>query len=81
MPQKQNKLQKLQAELASLNRAIATDLRLPSLRENRLEGFASLFVMVVPLLNSAGEVVFTDILLDELFLILDNRFGGCMVPS
>jgi hypothetical protein len=78
---KQSKLERFRAELAALDRAISHDLRLPSLRENRLEGFAALFVLVIPLLNSEGQTVFTDELLDELFLTLDHRFGGCLVPS
>ena len=81
MAKKPSKLDKFQAELAALERTISQDLHLPSLRENRLEGFAALFVMVVPLLNSDGQPVFTDTLLDELFLTLDTRFGGCLVPS
>jgi hypothetical protein len=78
---KQSKLEKLQAELAALDGSIHEDLHLPSLRNNQMEGFAALFVMVLPLLNSDGEPVFTQPLLAELFLILDNRFGGCLVPS
>jgi hypothetical protein len=76
-----SKLEKLQAELAALGRSIAEDLQLPSLADNRMEGFAALFVMVLPLLNSEGRPVFTDLLLQELFLVFDNRFGGCLVPS
>jgi hypothetical protein len=75
------KREKFQQELTALHRAISTDLHLPSLRENRLEGFASLFLMVLPLLDSDGQAIFTDDLLQELFLTLDNRFGGCLVPS
>jgi hypothetical protein len=74
-------LELFQAELAALQRSITEDLHLPSLRENRLEGFASLFFMVLPLLTSAGQAVYTGPLLEELFLALDNRFGGCIVPS
>jgi hypothetical protein len=33
------------------------------------------------LLNAKGKRVFTDPILDELFEVLDNRFGGCMVAS
>jgi hypothetical protein len=76
-----SKLNHFQAELAALQRSISEDLHLPSLRDNRMEGFAALFVMVVPLLNSEGKPVFTDALLQELFLALDTRFGGCLVPS
>ncbi len=57
------------------------DLRLPSLEANRLEGYAYLFRLVLPLLNVKGKEVFTDPLLDELFLVLDERFGGCLVAS
>lgn len=46
-----------------------------------MEGYAALFVMVLPLLNAEGHPVFTGPLLQELFLLLDNRFGGCLVPS
>jgi hypothetical protein len=78
---RQNRLERFQAALAALQRSISEDLHLPSLRENRLEGFAFLFLMVLPLLNSKGQPVFIEPLLQELFLALDNRFGGCLVPS
>lgn len=81
MARRQSKVEQFRAELASLQLSILEDLHLPSLRENRLEGFASLFVIVLPLLNADGQPVFTDSLLQELFLALDNRFGGCLVPS
>src|SRR3954452_11079066 len=64
-----------------LSDAIQEDLRLASLEENRLEGYAYLFRLVLPLLNAKGERVFTDPILDELFRVLDDRFGGCMVAS
>jgi hypothetical protein len=67
--------------LDSLSDAIPEDLRLPSLQENRLEGYAYLFRVVLPLLNAQGSRVFTDLILDELFQVLDDRFGGCMVSS
>jgi hypothetical protein len=67
--------------LDSLSQALTDDLRLPSLAENRLEGYAYLFRLVLPLLNAKGQPVFTDPILDELFQVLDNRFGGCMVAS
>jgi hypothetical protein len=51
------------------------------LAENRLEGFAYLFRIVLPLFNAEGQRVFTDQILDELFEILNERFGGCMVAS
>ena len=81
MPKKKSKLEKLQVELALLQQSISSDLRLPSVREGRLEGFAHLFVIVLPLLNSEGEPVFTNALLDEIFLALDSRFGGCLAAS
>ncbi len=81
MARKPSKLDKLKAELAALQQSIAEDLHLPSLREKRLEGFAYLFIIVLPLLNSQGQTVFTDPLLQELFLALDKRFGGCLVSS
>jgi hypothetical protein len=40
-----------------------------------------LFRLVLPLFNAEGRRVFTDPLLDELFQVLDDRFGGCMVAS
>src|SRR5215831_3183688 len=64
-----------------LSQALTDDLRLPSLAENRLEGYAYLFRLVLPLLNAKGQRVFTDSILDELFQVLDNRFGGCLVAS
>jgi len=64
-----------------LLRSISEDLRLPSLRENRLEGFAALFVIILPLLNSEGQPVFTDAIMAEIIYVLDERFGGCLVPS
>jgi hypothetical protein len=67
--------------LGGLSDAIAEDLHLPSLEENRLEGYAYLYRLVLPLLNAQGKRVFTDPILDELFQILDDRFGGCMVAS
>jgi hypothetical protein len=78
---KASKLAQFHTELAALQQSITADLHLPSLRDNRLEGFASLFVMVLPLLNADGLPIFTDELLQELFLVLDQRFGGCLVPS
>jgi hypothetical protein len=67
--------------LGALSRAIKEDLRLPSLEENRLEGYAYQFRVVLPLLNAQGQRVFTDAILDDLFQVLDERFGGCMVAS
>jgi hypothetical protein len=67
--------------LDDLSRAIPESLRLPSLEENRLEGYAYLFRLVLPLLNARGKRVFTDPVLEELFKVFDNRFGGCLVAS
>jgi hypothetical protein len=36
---------------------------------------------VLPLFNARGQRVFTDPVLDELFQVLDDRFGGCMVAA
>jgi hypothetical protein len=73
--------EKVRERLDSLSNAIPDDLRLPSLEDNRLEGYAYLFRLVLPLLNAKGKRVFTDPILEELFQVLDDRFGGCMVAS
>jgi hypothetical protein len=67
--------------LDGLSNAITDDLRLPSLEENRLEGYAYLFRLVLPLFNAKGKHVFTDPILNDLFQVLDNRYGGCLVAS
>ncbi len=67
--------------LAGLSDSIPEELRLPSLEVDRLEGYAYLFRLVLPLLNAEGKRVLTDTILNELFEVLDNRFGGCMVAS
>jgi hypothetical protein len=72
---------RFRSDLAALSRSIPEPLHLPSLDEDRLEGFAHLFVIALPQLTAAGEPVFTDPILQELFLVLNDRFGGCMVPS
>jgi hypothetical protein len=72
---------RFRAELEALSRSIPEPLRLPSLEKGRLEGFAHLFLIVLPQLTAAGEPVFTDAILQELFRVLNERFGGCMVPS
>jgi hypothetical protein len=74
-------LAEFRAELAALDRSISEDLHLPSLRDNGLEGFAFLFAVVLPLLDSRGHPIATEPMLQELFLTVDNRFGGCLVPS
>jgi hypothetical protein len=71
----------LRKRLARLSNSTPEDLRLPSLAENRLEGYAYLFRLVLPLLDADGKPVFTDSILGELFQLLDNRFGGCMVAA
>ena len=81
MARKRTLAENLRARLDGLSNAIADDLRLPSLEENRLEGYAYLFRLVLPLLNAKGNRIFTDAILDQLFEVLDNRFGGCMVAS
>jgi hypothetical protein len=81
MARKRTLADKFRARLDRLSDAIADDLRLPSLEENRLEGYAYLFRLVLPLLNAKGKRVFSDPILDELFRALDDRFGGCMVAS
>src|SRR6516165_6714444 len=81
MAAKKTLADKFRERLDSLSAAIPDDLRLPSLEENRLEGYAYLFRLVLPLLDAEGKRVFTDPILDELFRVLDNRFGGCMVAS
>jgi hypothetical protein len=81
MARKKTPANTLRERLDSLSQALTDDLRLPSLAENRLEGYAYLFRLVLPLLNAKGQRVFTDSILDELFEVLDNRFGGCMVAS
>ena len=78
---KKTRAEKLRARLASLSQSIPENLRLPSLEENRLEGYAYSFRIVLPLLNAKGEHVYTDLILKELFQVLDERFGGCMVAS
>jgi hypothetical protein len=81
MATKKTPAEKFRERLDGLSNATPENLRLPSLEENRLEGYAYLFRLVLPLLNAKGNRVFTDPILDELFQILDNRFGGCMVAS
>ena len=81
MATKKTPADKFRERLDGLSRGIPEELRLPSLEENRLEGYAYLFRLVLPLLDAEGKRVFTDPILDELFRVLDNRFGGCMVAS
>ena len=81
MATKKTPADRFRERLDGLSAAIPEDLHLPSLEENRLEGYAYLFRIVLPLLNAKGKRVFTDAILDELFQVLDDRFGGCMVAS
>ncbi len=81
MARNPSKLQRFRAELATLDREFPQELQLPSLRNNRLEGFAALFVTVLPLLDSEGEAIFTDALIEELVRFLNHRFGGLLIPS
>ena len=81
MARKKSPADKFREGLDRLSETIPENLRLPSLEQNRLEGYAYLFRIVLPLLNAQGKDVFTDPILDELFQVLDDRFGGCMVAS
>src|SRR5437879_10505994 len=81
MATKKTPADKFREPLDVLSDAIPEDLRLPSLEENRLEGYAYLFRLVLPLLDEKGQCVFTDSILEELYRILDGRFGGCMVAA
>jgi hypothetical protein len=81
MARKKTPADTIRARLARLSQSVAENLRLPSLEENRLEGYAYSFRIVLPLFNAKGKRVFTDPLLEELFQVLDERFGGCMVAS
>lgn len=60
MARKKTPADNFRGRLAGLSDAIPDDLRLPSLQENRLEGYAYLFRLVLPLLNAKGKHVFTD---------------------
>ena len=73
MPTKKTPADKFRARLDGLSDAIPEDLRLPSLEENRLEGYAYLFRLVLPLLNAKGKRVFTDPILDELFQAISPK--------
>jgi hypothetical protein len=78
---KPSKIEVLQTKLAKLQASIPEDLRLRSLSENKLEGYAALFCIVLPLLDAMGNDVYTEAMLEEIFVILDRRFGGCLAPS
>ncbi len=81
MAAKRTPAARLRKRLENLSNAIPEELRLASLAENRLKGYAYLFRIVLPLLDAQGNRGFTNPILDELFYVLDDRFGGCMVVS
>ena len=81
MAKKKTPADRFRQRLNVLSDAIPENLGLPSLEENRLEGYAYLYRLVLPLLDAQGKRVFTDPILNELFQVLDDRFGGCMVAS
>jgi hypothetical protein len=81
MARRKTHAERFRDQLDHLSVGIPENLRLTSLEENRLEGYAYLFRVVLPLLNAKGERVFTYEILDELYHVLDDRFGGCMVTS
>src|SRR5262249_10584811 len=60
MATKKTPVDRFRKRLDGLSHSIPDDLRLPSLEENRLEGYAYLFRLVLPLLNAKGKRVFTD---------------------
>jgi hypothetical protein len=81
MATKKTPVERFRERLDGLSAAIREDLHLPSLEDNRLEGYGYLFRIVLPLFNAQGKRIFTDPILDELYHVLDDRFGGCMVAS
>ncbi len=81
MARRRSRPTEFQAELAALHQSIPEELHLPSLVDDRLEGFAYLFTIVLPLLTADGQPVFTEPILQELLRALDQRFGGCLVAS
>ena len=76
MARKKTPAEKFRQRLDGLSAGIGEDLRLSSLADNRLEGYAYLFRLVLPLLNAQGKRVFTDPILEEQFRVLDDRFGA-----
>ncbi len=81
MAKRQDKTDAFKSQLAALHASTPENLRLASLSENRMSGFAAYFILVLPLLDFQGQPVFTDPLMEELFLALDHKFGGCLLPS
>src|SRR5262249_27591590 len=80
MATKKTPADRFRERLDRLSDAIPEDLRLPSLAEGRLEGYAYFFRLVLPLLDAKGQRVFTDPILNELSQAFNDRFGGGMVP-
>jgi hypothetical protein len=74
---------RLSVEVLALSQAVREDLSRPSLRERppRVRGFAFRFFLVLPLLSSEGESVFTDEHLSHIFALFNSRFGGCLTSS
>ena len=70
MARKKTPVELFRERLDELSHSCTEDLRLPGVEENRLEGYAYLFRLVLPLLNAHGKRVFTDPILDELFQLL-----------
>src|SRR5438094_9197947 len=70
MARKKTPADKFRERLDGLSDAIPEDLRLPSLEANRLEGYAYLFRIVLPLLNAKGKRVFTH-----------GPFPGLLMPA
>jgi hypothetical protein len=63
--------------------SVTEDLRLPSLALDppRVEGFAYRFKLILPVLSSAGEAVFTGYHLRLLHELFDERFGGSLAST
>ena len=83
MARKTPSVARLAKALEALNRRIATDLCLPSLRERPagVRGHAYRFFLVLPLYSADGQPVFTAEHLKELFLTFNSRFGGSLAAS
>ena len=64
MATKKTPIDRFRERLDGLSDAIPEDLRLPSLEQNRLEGYAYLFRLVLPLFNAQGKRVYTEPILD-----------------
>jgi hypothetical protein len=75
MARKKTPADNFRERLDDLSDAITDELRLPSLEENRLEGYAYLFRVVLPLLDAKGKEVFTDPILQG------NRSSKKILPG